>query len=271
MRVPLVASVAALVCGTLLFCRPAHAVPQRTAVTDVVQYTCTPTDGTGQSQHISVQIVLTMPTDAKPGEQLEIGWQGTYLGTGLVAPAGFEAGIKLYAYAGISEFANLTSATGVAELGAVNAGEVIPLPPSVTLRTTAQAAGTGKVRPGAINFGPTPTQPLIECEVQHRDELKYYTLTVGAGSETTPSPTASSPEPTPTPSTTPQATMTETGQPDEETRRPAGGVITTPVGGVDTGGGGELGPDGRHLIVIGSLLVLAAAGAGFLLRRRTVS
>jgi hypothetical protein len=260
LRVRLVLSAAVLACGLPLFYQPAQAVRQDTAsVTESVQYQCTSTDGAGQSQNISVRVVLTMPTGAVPDQQMEIGWQGSYEGPGLVAPAtGLAAGTKLYAYAGISDFPNLTSATGVGELTTIGAGATIPLPDSVTLRTTAHAAGTGTARPGAINFGTSPTAPSIKCEVQNREALTTYTLTVGGSS------TTSSPEPT--------ETATDTEDPVTETERPAygGSVTKTPVGGAVTGGGGEVGPDGRSLLIIGSLLVLAA-GTGLLLRRHAVS
>ncbi|GIH96205.1 hypothetical protein ACFFMN_42920 [Planobispora siamensis] len=247
-------------------------------ITQVVEYECT-AKATGERQNVDVTIQLTMPTGATAGEQLSIGWRGTYVrGSELLAPAGgLTAGTKLYAYASISDFPGLTSATGVGELGTPEAGEIIPLPSGVVpLRTTPNSAGTGTVRPAAINFGPRPTEPEIECEVLNEEALTTYPLTVTAGTggpdddpggapddDSDPAPV--NPQPTRTVTATATATAVETVEAEEDT--PRDGVVRTPKGGAATGGGGEAGPDGRTFVATGLLLVLAA-GAGLLLRRR---
>ncbi|GAA0996455.1 hypothetical protein GCM10009555_092240 [Acrocarpospora macrocephala] len=45
-------------------------------------------------------------------------------------------------------------------------------------------------------------------------------------------------------------------------------VGLTPVGGAQTGGGGTTGPDGRMITLFGTILILAAASGGLLLRHR---
>ncbi|NUP01594.1 MAG: hypothetical protein HOW59_27090, partial [Nonomuraea sp.] len=129
---------------------------------EVVAYHCV-TKGTDEQQDIKVSVELTIPADATAGVQLSIGWRGAYAdGTELRAPATGSDALKLYAYAGISGFPGLTSATGVGELGTLTPGEPIPLPETtVPLKTTPRNAGKGDVHAAAINFGPRPTDPVI--------------------------------------------------------------------------------------------------------------
>nr|PZN46772.1 MAG: hypothetical protein DIU60_05720 [Actinomycetota bacterium] len=253
--------------------------------TDVVEYECRPGAGvTGETQRIRVQVELTMPTGAWPGVELVIGWRGAYVdGSQLTAPQGELSGLKLYAYAGISDVPGFTSATGVADLPEVSPGGPVPLPEgTVELRSTPNRAGVAAVRPGAINFGRGPTAPLIECDVQNRDALRTYPLTIGdAGGDATPTPTSTDPAASEPPASTP--TASPTGSPtattstdttddtpddtaDDTATTASGKVARTPAGSVATGGGGEAGPDAR-LILLGGL-ALTAAGTGGLLWQR---
>ncbi|MCG5212848.1 hypothetical protein [Streptosporangium sp. KLBMP 9127] len=272
MRVRSILSVTVLAGGLTLFSPPAHAtgptVERHSVIaTDIVLYEC---DVTGETdkQSIAVTVELTMPTGAITGEQMTIGWRGTYAdGSGLTAPAaGLAAGTKLYAYASISDLPGVTSATGVGELGTVGADAIIPLPTTVVdMRTTSSNAGTASVKPAAINFGTSPTQPSIECEATNADTLTTYPLPVTAADQTTspspsPSPTDGTTSPTPTQTATDTTTEDPVGGGDEE---------RTPVGGADTGGGGETGPDARPVLLTGLLLIIAAL-AGLLLRRRSL-
>ncbi|MFC6082655.1 hypothetical protein [Sphaerisporangium aureirubrum] len=240
------------------------------SATNLVDYLCTSTAGV-DTQLVTVSVELTMPTGAVTGQQLTIGWRGSYADgtTGLRAPAGGLSGVNLYAYASISDLPQLTSATGVQAIGTVAAGAVIPLPATtVGLKTTSRNSGTGSVKPAAINFGPKPQEPLIECEVLNKDALTADSLTVTSSTRSpspSPSPTTTrttSPSPTST-GTRPARTVTATVTAAEENP----GVTRTPVGAADTGGGGTTGPDGRPLVATGSLILLAAT-SGLLLRRR---
>ncbi|MEU8247438.1 hypothetical protein [Nonomuraea sp. NPDC048916] len=231
--------------------------------TQVVEYTCTSDSGTVQD--VKIKVTLTLPaTNPETGVQFSIGWTGVYeAGAELKAPAGgLPAGVKLYTYASISGMSGaLTSATGVGTLGTITAGQTIPLPATaVSMKTTSQRAGTAQVKPAAVNIGQLPTSPLIECEVKNPDTLDTYPLTIGAGSSSTPSET-----PSETPSSTPSSTATS--ESPEPTRRNS----STPKDGVDTGAGGEAGPDGRAFVLTGSALIMAAGVGGLLLRRRTVT
>ncbi len=290
MRARSAVTAAVLGAGLILF--PQQAFPRQAQAapgawpglrtsTNVVEYLCT-TAGVTAKQDVKVRIELTMPSGALPGDQLTIQWHGTYVtGSELKAPgAGLPTGAKLYAYASISDFPGLTSATGVADLDPITPHEIIPLPADqVPLRTTANTTGTGTVLPAALNIGTTPTDLLIECDVSDTAGTTPDTLTVGTGTSASESPTATtSPEPTQpisttvtetaTPTPTPPGTDTTTPTaPSGEAADPAAKVHATPVGAAQTGGGGEAGPDGRTFILAGLLLILAAV-TGLALRRR---
>ncbi|MEV0164459.1 hypothetical protein [Nonomuraea fuscirosea] len=251
MRVPLAVLAAAMI--LFLPAQADAAERRRVLATDVVEYAC---KVGSETQNVKVRVTLTMPASTTVGDQLSIGWQGAYEGTALKAPlAGLDDGTKLYAYAGISEYPGLTSATGVGTLEAITPGADITLPATrVEVLTMPNKAGTGVVRPGAINFGTTPTSPAIRCEVRNRAALTTYTLKVPtSGQDDEPDPDATDGEsPEPTETETPTETPAET--PEE-----------TPTGGVATGAGGEAGPDGRMVVAAG-LVITVAALAG--LRRR---
>ncbi|MEU7898364.1 hypothetical protein AB0B45_36570 [Nonomuraea sp. NPDC049152] len=242
-----------------------------TGTEDIVTYRCTG-PGTADTQNVQIKVELTMPTTAKANEQFSIGWKGTYVsGQELKAPTTGTLSPKIFPYATLTGITNLTSATGEGTTGTITAGQIIPLPTTaVSMKTTSTSAGTATVKPGNVNFGSNAasgTDPAIRCEVQNAANLKTYPLTVGAGTgtSTSPSPTPSNTSASPKPTRTVTATVTQT---------PVGGngkVTKTPKGAAETGGGGELGPDGRMFVVTGSLIVLAAAVGGLVLRRRTAS
>ncbi|MCK2212582.1 hypothetical protein MF672_002020 [Actinomadura sp. ATCC 31491] len=261
MRVALIAPVVALLL--------ANAPAASAAAPEVIDYRCT-TTATGDTQNIKLSVELTVPATAGVQQNVTIGWKGSYSGSAqLLAPAtGLEAGLNLYAYVGISGITGLTSATGVAQLTGVTPSAAIPLPTTtVNLTTTPPQAGQGKVHVAAVNFGSSPQEPVIECEVANAAGRTEHPLSVTAGG------TSSSPSPTPTASSTPtdDADDEETEDPETSaTPEESDAGTSTPSGGVATGGGGEAGPDGRSLILAGSLLLLAST-AGLALRRRRLS
>lgn len=268
MRVRSVLSAAALAGGLILLWQPLpSSAGQGSAVAaEIVEYVCT-TDGVTEKQTIEIDITMTVPATATTGQQFTIGWLGTYSGTGLTAPAaGLPEGTKLYAYASISGLPGLTSATGVGTLGTVGAGETILLPTGqISLATTPTNPGSALVKPAAINFGTLPNEPLIECESQNKDTLTTYPLavTAGGGQATDPAPTDTATDPVSPP---PADEDTDTAETPQDTD---GEIDETPAGGADTGGGGESGPDGRALVLTGSLVTLGAV-TGLLWRRRGV-
>ncbi len=89
----------------------------------------------------------------------------------------------------------------------------------------------------------------------------------------TPTPTGSG-TPTPRGTVTATATVTAPTPVDRSTCTETATVtaqVETPDGGVATGGGGSLGPDGRVFVLAGGTVTLAAMIGGLLLRRRVVS
>lgn len=298
MRTRSVLSAVLLTGGLALFCPPAYATPHKSVIEpDIVQYECTNLN-TQETQSIRLRIALTVPNGAIVNQETTIEWSGAYAdGSELRAPAtGLPADTKLYAYASIRDLPQTTSATGVGAIGAVGPGEVIPLPAQpVLLKTTPRSTGTGAVRPAAVNFGTGPTEPLLRCQVQNADDaLRSYPLVVTAAgrqpapdpnpARTTPgpSPTASSPSPgpsraatprptpTPSPSRTPRRAPVVVDAVDGLAPRPRNEIEKTPIGGAATGAGGTAGPDGRLLVLTGSLLTLAAL-SGLFLRRRALA
>ncbi|TQS29456.1 hypothetical protein [Microbispora sp. KK1-11] len=259
-----------------LVCQPAHAALASAeqglrVAAEVVEYECT-TDDVTETQDVKINVELTMPDNATAGQQMSIGWRGTYVtGSELRAPAAGLTAVKLYAYAALTGIEDLTSATGVSEPLSITAGQTIPLPEAeVSMKTTSSRAGTATVRPAAINIGPSPTAPVIECEVRNASTLTTYTLTVAQGGQASTSPTAdrttTSPKPTRTVTATVTAAATDDADLDQEIPA-AQEMDATPVGGAATGGGGEAGPDGRMYVLTGLAIILAAC-AGLLLRRR---
>ncbi|GAA1016064.1 hypothetical protein Aple_011610 [Acrocarpospora pleiomorpha] len=148
----------------------------------------------------------------------------------------------------------------------------VPLPTILTT-VTPTAAGTFTVKPGqfilkAVSSSGTQAT-WFTCTVETLTEADAAALAVVVGSaSTTPSPSST---PTPTPSATsptPRQTRTFTqtvtaSQPNQ--------VDNTPDGGIATGGGGEMGPDGRILVLTGTALILAAITGGLMLRSRRSS
>ncbi|MBB2909165.1 hypothetical protein FHS43_000411 [Streptosporangium becharense] len=285
MRIRSILSLVALAGGLAPLCQPAHAVvskPQQGVIvaTDIVDYRCT-TTGVAEKQDIKVKVELMMPPDATPGKQMTIEWRGVYVDdtSALKAPAtGLADGTELYAYASISGFPGLTSATGVGEIDTLSAGQTIPLPmTTVSLKTTPSSTGTATVRPAAINFGTRTNEPSIQCEVRNPTALTTYTLTVASADDRPADsvPVTPSPQPSDTATASADDQSPDDPAPVTSSSRPTdaeegGRVIETPSGGAATGGGGQAGPDGRVLVLTGFLLILAA-GTGLLLRRRSPS
>ncbi|SET23112.1 hypothetical protein [Nonomuraea wenchangensis] len=260
MRVALLVPLAALLLGS---------APAAAAAPEVLDYTCT-TTATGDKQNIKLSVELTVPPTGGVQQHLTIGWKGSYSGSAqLLAPAtGLEAGLNLYAYAGISGITGLTSATGVAQLTGVTPGAPITFPATtVNLTTTPPQAGTGKVHAASVNFGPSPQEPVIECKLPSTATPAEHPLTISAtGASPSQTPTTT-PTPTPTPSDEEEEEEEEETPEDDATPEESDSSAKVPSGGVSTGGGGEAGPDGRALILTGSLLLLAG-GTGLVLRRR---
>ncbi|KAB8174790.1 hypothetical protein [Microbispora catharanthi] len=157
--------------------------------------------------------------------------------------------------------------------------------------TVGVAAGnfTLKLRPAGDTTG--TGEALYTCTLPASATRASLALTVAASSSTSPSPspsaslspspsptaspdadgnTSSSPTPsagastTPTTRTTATTTVTATAT---VSRTATKQIKTTPLGGAQTGAGGDAGPDARLVVLTGLALMAAAAAGGLLLRR----
>ncbi|MEZ0072941.1 hypothetical protein [Planotetraspora sp. GP83] len=152
-----------------------------------------------------------------------------------------------------------------------------PMPiPTILVTVTPTATGTFAVKPGQfiLKVGPTaagstPTA-WYTCTVKTTTEADAAAATITVSpaattsTSTSPTPTNTSPSATPTsPRPTRTVYTTVTAKPHKTTQ-----VTHTPGGGAATGGGGEMGPDGRVLVLSGTALILAAATGGLMLRAR---
>ncbi|MFD1933027.1 hypothetical protein ACFSKW_16250 [Nonomuraea mangrovi] len=236
-----------------------------------VAYKCATTTNS-DPKDTSLLVTMTMPTAAKANEEQSIPWSATYASgaTQLTVPAsGFTSGTKLIV--GVSVSGGGVSGTSVtgesAPLTTLTAGTAITTFPTVTLKVKPTTASPVTMKAADLYFGTSSSTFQYKCTAQTTPTPKSYTFQVGAGTGTTPTPT-----PTPTPSATPKPTRTVTATVTQTPVGAGNGKVTkTPKGAAETGGGGELGPDGRMFVVTGSLIVLAAAVGGLVLRRRTTS
>lgn len=242
---------------------------------DMVEYTCsltnTSTTDNEYPVYPEIKVELTPPSTARANEEVSLSWKLTNQDEQekiKVPAAGLPTGSKLFMTFAGSGAGLPATLTGEAAVTGGTTGADITLP-TVIVKAKATTAGTASLKPGEISIGTSATAPAIKCLLDNASAVKSYTYTVSAGTGTSPSPS-----PSPTPSNTsasPKPTRTVTAI---VTHTPVGGngkVTKTPKGAAETGGGGELGPDGRMFVVTGSLIVLAAAAGGLVLRRRTAS
>ncbi|MEW9528897.1 hypothetical protein [Microbispora sp. NPDC049125] len=159
---------------------------------------------------------------------------------------------------------------------------VVTLTPTVE-GTVGIAAGDFTMR--LVTQGATVTPDLYTCTLPPSASRASIAMTVLASGSHTP-------EQTPTDSGSPTATDTSTGTSTETATASVTETVTTtvsatvsntvshtvsntvtaevsltPLGGAQTGGGGEVGPDGRLLVLGGIALMAASASGGLLLRR----
>lgn len=233
---------------------------------DVIPYDCS-ISGTDADYpaDVDMKVTMTMPTAAKANEDASITWTGVVQTTGdplkVPAAANLPTGSKFFVTIKASGAGAPTTATGEAILSTTTAGSTIT-PPSVTIKLKPTTTGTVTVTPGEIAIGGTTASgATIKCLVATGTTPKTSTFTVSAATSTT-SPTATT---TPKPTTTRTVVVTKT----PVGPKPSGKVTKTPKAGAETGGGGDMGPDGRTFILVGSLLIMAAGAGGLFLRRRT--
>ncbi|GAA2366091.1 hypothetical protein GCM10010404_20680 [Nonomuraea africana] len=245
-----------------------------TGTSDIAEYNCTLKSGsttdTEYPVYPEIKLELTPPTSARTNEEITLTWRLTNQDDAekLKVPAAGLTGTNKLFMSFTGSGAGL-SATLTGE-GAISAGTTtgadITLP-SVTLKAKATTVGTASLKPGNFTIGTAATTSTIECALQNATELKAWTYQVTAGSTSpspSPSPSATTTGPKPTRTVTATVTQTPVGAGN-------GKVTKTPKGAAETGGGGDMGPDGRMFVLTGSLIVLAAAAGGLVLRRRTLS
>ncbi len=260
-----------------------------------MSYACTPTTGDAPSPELLV--TLGGPASATASQAVTLTWLSTQSNDTtkqLKATAQIPTTEKIVmtgelVIIGPSPNATATvtaTATGAPLTGEIQAGSPIPFP-TVTATVTPNVAGTmvAKADKFTLRIGPETgggvTYTCVIGTAGHTVPAEVSVI-VSPSSSSSPStspsasPSASpshTPSPTPTPKPTRTIYVTETATPSSTaTKKSKGQVTHTPGGGVSTGGGGEVGPDARVLILTGAGLMLAAATGGLVLRarRRTV-
>lgn len=171
-------------------------------------------------------------------------------------------------------------------LAPITPGATMTVPP-IMITLTPKATGVMAVVPDDFVLQADPASgttapPWYTCSVKQGFESEATAaaalITVVSGTpsstpsntpSTTPSTTPTTSTPTPTPTrTTPRPTRTKT---EIVTVGPTKRASKTPKAGADTGGGGDMGPDGRMFVLAGSLLIIAAGAGGLVMRRRGIS
>ncbi|GAA0996459.1 hypothetical protein GCM10009555_092250 [Acrocarpospora macrocephala] len=252
------------------------------ADTKTITYNCTsttPSTGTAQTPDLTVTLTGSA-TAGSPVQKISMVWTNLNTGTGtklMTAPVGinitdrvlFDGDIVLTGPEA-GDTATITAAATLTPAASIAAGAAIQFP-TVSATATPDATGSVTIKSGSftLSIGPaggTATH-VYDCSMATTATAASAVVVVASGSSsTTPTPT-----PTPTPSaTTPTPRQTRTFTQTVTASQP-GQVTNTPDGGIATGGGGEMGPDGRVLVLTGTALILAAITGGLMLRSRRSS
>ncbi|MBN6058208.1 hypothetical protein JYK22_40170, partial [Nonomuraea sp. RK-328] len=162
----------------------------------------------------------------------------------------------------------------------VMASATMPVP-QVLISLTPKATGVMAVVPDdfVLQVGPSGSAGATwyTCSVKAGSESEasaaaaLVTVATGTSSPTTtssPSTTPTTPTPTPT-KTTPTPKQTKTSY-VTVVETPKKRSSKTPKAGANTGAGGDMGPDGRMFVLVGSALILAAGVGGLAMRRRGI-
>ncbi|MEW9528898.1 hypothetical protein [Microbispora sp. NPDC049125] len=257
------------------------------ADTKTVSYTCTPGSGSTATAYTGAfTVTLTGPVaTATVGTAftatLTIAAPAT---APLPAPSAIGTGKALQLVPSVVASVSPTTAstpamgtpTATAPVASMTAGASLPPLPVATITVTPSTGATSIVltaKDFTLNLvdstatGTGTPALLYTCQIATGATPAAATIPVAASgsasasnsASTTPTPTASTPRPTRT------VYETVTAKPSK-TRN--GQVTHTPGGGAATGGGGEIGPDGRVLVLTGTGLMLAAATGGLMIRAR---
>ncbi|MEQ4714904.1 hypothetical protein [Nonomuraea sp. B19D2] len=237
--------------------------------TDIVAYKCTLASNGGDADYpadVDIKVAMTTPTSASANADASITWTGTIQDTRdpLKAPTGFPTNspkIFVTIKASGAGVPSSPSPTGEGTLNNVTIGQDITQLPSVTIKVKPTTTGTVTLTPGDLAFGASSTSPFIKCAAP-TSGLKTFTFQVGSSTSPSPSPTPTTTSPKPTKTSTHTVTVTPSSKKTTRSK--------TPKAGADTGGGGEIGPDGRLFILTGTALIGAAAVGGLIMRRRSI-
>ncbi|MDF5751586.1 hypothetical protein [Spongiactinospora sp. TRM90649] len=294
------AALGAIGCGLVFGAIPALAAPVD------VQYTCTPTNGQpGLTVVFPMELVGPSGTP-QPNTAVTVNWRiggsaspttsstatgsptaspsatpttsdtnsgtPTTTSTPLPAPVTIASGAMIAAEGTLSISGPVASSTPVAK-GTVVATQSLSttddLPIPTSMAVVLQPTGEGTI----VLQG----QGFVLKSGSGTSTVYYNCIAAGAGPALnlpvggTGSPTASA-TPTATPtasdstSPTPRRTNTKTATVTADSQ-----IDKTPKDGAATGGGGDMGPDGRMFVLVGSVLVVGAGIGGLLLRRRTAA
>ncbi|WP_214108566.1 hypothetical protein [Acrocarpospora catenulata] len=283
-----VAGLAAL-CG--LIALPALAAEKTTRV----QYAC-PADG----PTYPVSVILEGPDTPTPNGPVAVTWRLVPASPAtdepvteslLTVPASIAVSDLVIAegQATISGTPIGTNPVAHAPAGTITAGTAVPTEaimspiPDMVFTFTPTAVGTVNVVAGnfMLKFSPTAggdVSTLYTCNPVNVASAATLALVV---SSETASPSETDETTTATTTATSTVTATETvaetetvtatatiSETSTTTTTQTSQVKLTPVGGAQTGGGGDIGPDGRTIMLVGILLIATATCGGLLLRDR---
>ncbi|MFI9559845.1 hypothetical protein [Nonomuraea endophytica] len=241
-----------------------------------------------QATEVKFQMDLAGPlTAVSPSATAVVTWKMTQPSPSLPAPSAIAATDRVVVDADVvvtgtpNPLPTETRTVGASSTpGAVASGAPMPLP-TILVSLTPTARGTMAVIPQdfALLVGPTSATgselDWYTCDIAPGKEAEataaaaLITVATGTPTSTNTSTGTATPTPTSTPTTTtPKPTKTTTKFVTETPQDNGGKVTKTPKAGADTGGGGDMGPDGRMFILTGSLLILAAGAGGLMIRRR---
>jgi hypothetical protein len=249
-----------------------------------VTYSCTPSGGTGT---YNFQVTLTGPVATpEPSEPVAVTWiisQSTESpALTAVAPVPVASAIVVEGQlvasgppiTAAATAATVTPSASQFPVASLTAGAPLPIP-TLFATVTPTAVGTFFVKPGAFTLrvgadtagsGTSYTCVVAAASPANATPpvLAIRVASPSASPSTSPSTTPTSPSPSATVSSPRQTrTVFET-----VTQSPTRQVSRTPGGGAATGGGGDIGPDARMFLAVGSMLVIGAGVGGLMMRRR---
>ncbi|MEV0144641.1 MULTISPECIES: hypothetical protein [unclassified Nonomuraea] len=254
------------------------------------QYVCTPATGAGvpaaaPTMTVPFGMEMVTPGAATPHATVTVNWRIVQPSTGaLTAPAAITPTATIVADATVTPSGSPAPSLPIVASGAVTpystvtAGSPLPIP-TMNIVVTPTATGTIAVKGDAFALKVNNTT-WYNCAPHTAGGGPSMAFVVGTGTPTSTSTSTSTSTPTTTPTTpTPTPTPTKTTATPKQTKTSYVTVVETPTkrssktpkAGANTGAGGEMGPDGRMFVLVGSALILAAGAGGLAMRRRGVT